>query len=251
MRKLKAVLHAHSTWSYDGVWSLHSIATLYGALGIQAVLMTEHDTGFNPSSFEAYREDCARSSTSRCVLIPGIEYSSPDNGIHILTWGLHRFLAEHRPVDHTLKAIQDAGGVAVFAHPSRRDAWQHFDDTWIPYLSGIELWNRKSDGFNMSSHALELLKRTHLPPIVGTDFHRLRQMWPLTQVFDIDPEMTLPHTIETEITKTLRERRSTPHAFGKSVSNNGAIQINPIHERLENTRRKLRSWRSFIRSLHG
>ena len=102
MTKIRAVLHAHSSWSYDGHWPLPEIARLYGRFGIRAVMMTEHDSGFDPASFQAYRAACAEASTSRCTLIPGIEYSSPDNDIHILTWGLQEFLAEHRPVMETL-----------------------------------------------------------------------------------------------------------------------------------------------------
>ena len=70
---MKVVLHAHSTWSYDGQWELPRIARLYGALGVDAVMMTEHDTGFDPESFAAYRAACEAASTRRCRLIPGIE----------------------------------------------------------------------------------------------------------------------------------------------------------------------------------
>jgi len=50
MKPLRVVLHANSTWSYDGRWSLVGIARLYGALGVGAVMMTEHDTGFDPGT---------------------------------------------------------------------------------------------------------------------------------------------------------------------------------------------------------
>lgn len=55
MSSVKTVLHAHSTWSYDGHWSLARIARTYGALGVRAVMMTEHDTGFDPGRFAEYR----------------------------------------------------------------------------------------------------------------------------------------------------------------------------------------------------
>ena len=45
---MRVVLHCHSTWSHDGHWPLERIARLFGRLGIGAVMMTEHDTGFDP-----------------------------------------------------------------------------------------------------------------------------------------------------------------------------------------------------------
>ena len=94
-QQISIALHNHSRWSYDGSWSLKGLARFFGTLGYDAVMMTEHDTGFDPDAFAAYRAECAAASTVRCRIIPGIEYSSPDNRIHILTWGLESFLAEH------------------------------------------------------------------------------------------------------------------------------------------------------------
>jgi len=191
MKRIRAVLHAHSTWSYDGEWDLASIARLYGALGVDAVMMTEHDTGFDPDRFDEYRAECAAASTLHCTLIPGIEYSSPDNDIHILTWGLQEFLVEHRPVIETLMDVKQQGGVAVFAHPIRREAWRSFDLAWVPYLSAIELWNRKSDGITWGGEAWDLIQQTGLPATVGQDFHRLRQLYPLTQRFEVESDTDL------------------------------------------------------------
>jgi predicted metal-dependent phosphoesterase TrpH len=176
---LNVVLHAHSEWSYDASWPLPAIARLFGALGVGAVMMTEHDDGFSGARFADYRAACAAASTPRCALIPGIEYSSPDNDIHILTWGLDRFLGEHRPVAETLAGVAAAGGVAVFAHPARRDAWARYEDAWTPLLSGVEIWNRKTDGLAPGARALELMRRTGLPGLAGVDFHRINQVYPL------------------------------------------------------------------------
>lgn len=180
MTDLSVVMHCHSTWSYDGSWSLAGIARLFGGLGHHVVMMSEHDTGFDPQSFAAYRAACAAASTGRCTLVPGIEYSSPDNDIHILCWGLDAFLAEHRPVAETLERVAAAGGVAVLAHPVRREAWRAYDDRWTPLLSGVEIWNRKSDGIAPGERAMDLAARTGLPAVAGMDFHRARQIWSLS-----------------------------------------------------------------------
>lgn len=232
---MRVVLHAHSTWSYDGHWDLPRIARTYGALGVDAVMMTEHDTGFAPDRFGEYRAACAAASTARCRLIPGIEYSSPENDIHILTWGLTGFLAEHRPVAETLHAVAEAGGAAIFAHPVRRRAWAAFDPAWVPHLSGIELWNRKSDGVTWGREAARLIRDTGLPATLGQDFHRARHVWPLT--------MTLPRPqgdLEAGLVTALRAGAMTPQAFRRDLlAPDGTPRRGP-HDALERTRRGLR-----------
>lgn len=234
---LRAVLHAHSTWSYDGHWSLSAIARIYGAMGVRAVMMSEHDTGFDPGSFAAYRAACAAASTARCTLIPGIEYSSPDNDIHILTWGMSRFLAEHRPVAETLGGVRDAGGVAVFAHPVRRAAWQQFDIAWVPYLAGVELWNRKSDGISWGIEALTLIRDTGLPATVGQDFHRLRQIWPLTQAFDLADE---PKPLEQALVAALHDGHTMPLAFRRPFLDSAGLPRHGLYPKLERLRLQAR-----------
>lgn len=236
-RSLRVVLHAHSTWSYDGHWSLPQIARFFGRFGVDAVLMSEHDTGFAPDRFEAYREACAAASTPKCRLIPGIEYSSPDNDIHILTWGLSRFLAEHRPVLETLDRVRTDGGVAIFAHPIRRQAFAKFDDRFIPLLDGIELWNRKSDGIAPGQEARTLLARTCLAPTVGCDFHRLRHFWPLWHEVEVEGE-----NLEAGIVTALKERRARPQMLFSNLSEGGRALETPMADRLE-------VWRGALRDL--
>lgn len=235
MTTLRTVLHAHSDWSYDGRWPLDRIARTYGRLGADAVLMSEHDSGFDPASFPDYRAACAAASTSRCTLIPGIEYSSPDNDIHILTWGLTGFLAEHHPVMETLRAVRDAGGVAILAHPVRRDAWKQVRPDWLPLLSGIELWNRKSDGITWGTQALTLIRETGLPATVGQDFHRPRQIYPLTQRFDLSEKPADATALEADLVAELRAGRSRPMAFGQLLDPSRVSPgpaLHPLAERL-------------------
>jgi hypothetical protein len=240
MKPLHVALHVHSTWSYDGHWSLAAIARLYGALGVQAVMMTEHDSGFAPANFRAYREACAAASTKRCTLIPGIEYSSPDNDIHVLTWGLNRFLAEHRPITETLMAVRAAGGVAILAHPSRRGAWCAYDPAWTPLLSGVELWNRKADGVSWGVEALKLIHQTGLPATVGQDFHGLRQLYPLTQVFHTVTRPYSPATLETSLVEAIALGQSAAHAFCRPVLGPTGFPTQSAYPRLERLRRHTR-----------
>lgn len=237
MRRMRVVIHAHSLWSYDGRYSLDRIARIYGRLGADAVMMTEHDTGFAPERFAAYRATCAASSTPRCHLVPGIEYSSPDNDIHILTWGVGRFLGEHRPVLDTLRDVQAAGGVAVLAHPARRRAWAKVDPAWFGLLHGIELWNRKTDGIAHGPEALALIRQTGLPAFAGHDFHRLRQIWPIWQGVDPPPPGADP---EAALVAAIAGGRSTAMAFGRPILDPDGAPRSLHHARAERLRRGLR-----------
>ena len=232
---MKVVMHVHSTWSYDGKWSLPSIARLYDRLGVDAVMMTEHDTGFDPVSYEAYRTACAAASTNRCRLIPGIEYSSESNDVHILTWGVPRFLGEHRAVSATLDDVAEAGGAAIFAHPIRREAFRLFDHAWVDRLSGIEVWNRKSDGVVWGEEARKLIAATGLPDTVGQDFHKARHLWPLTMRFQ-RPDGDL----EAGLVSALRQGQFEARAFGRPIRDGqGELKRQP-HAALEGCRRGLR-----------
>src|SRR5260370_5620688 len=122
-----AVSHVHSNWSYDGSWSLEDLCAKFGRRGCRVLMMTEHDRGFTASRLDQYREMCARVSSSKILVLPGIEYSDAANRVHILVWGPVPFLGEGLPTSEMLSAVRAAGGLAVLAHPSRRDAWQSSD----------------------------------------------------------------------------------------------------------------------------
>lgn len=217
MTVLNAVMHVHSDWSYDGSWPLASIARLFDRAGADLVLMTEHEDTFDEARFQSYRQACAEASTARTLLVPGIEYASPDNSVHILSWGLERFHGKRRPVMDILHGIAGEGGFAVFAHPKRRNAYMQYQDEWAPLLGAIEVWNRKADRFQPNPMAWDLKQRSRLPAVVGMDFHRAKQLFPLHN------RLTLPGGLDAagavrEMGAVLRSaaanRGLEPRAFG-------------------------------------
>jgi predicted metal-dependent phosphoesterase TrpH len=240
MKTIDVAMHCHSSWSYDARWTLAELAEFFGRRGIDAVLMSEHDTGFDPSRWQAYRDECAAASTARCRLIPGIEYSSPDNDIHILTWGLERFLAEHRPVRETLEAVASLGGVAVFAHPQRRDAWAKFDPAWIELLSGIELWNRKTDGIAPARQSEALIAETGLSATVAIDFHSPRHFWPLTHRIAVGDDW------EGDILAAVRAGNLDCRVAGARVLGPDGRSDVPLSRAAEQLRRGLRTVRDKV-----
>jgi hypothetical protein len=206
---IKAALHLHSRWSYDGKWDLPSIANSFADRGYELLLMTEHDLGFNEERRRTYRAACQSASSDRLLVVPGIEYSDPSNVVHILVWGDIPFLGVGQETQKLLERAVELGGVCVFAHPSRRSAWQMFRTDWLRYLSGIEVWNRKTDGWAPSSDAQRLVLQTGILPLVGLDFHSRKQFFPLAVRLKTDGKLEEGKSID-----ALRSGSFDCEAFG-------------------------------------
>ena len=206
---IKAACHIHSQWSYDGKWSLAKLVAEFGRRGYRVLLMTEHDRGFTEARLLEYRDACAQASSDEVLVVPGIEYSDADNVVHILVWGSIPFLGESLPTADVLRKAKAANGIAVLAHPSRREAWKFYDDSWSNALLGIELWDSKSDGWAPSRDAVPLLQRTSLLPFVGMDFHTERQFFSLVMELEVQFLIT-----QESVLKCLANRRCRGTAFG-------------------------------------
>ena len=185
-RVIRAACHIHSDWSYDGKWSLAKLAAVFGHRGYQILLMAEHDRGFSEPRFFEYRKACARASSDRLFVCPGMEYSDRSNTVHTLVWGPVPFLGEGLPTLELLKTVKSRQGVAVLAHPSRNDAWRLFDPEWARWVSGIELWNRKMDGWAPSPQAPSLIISWNKIPFAGLDFHDRKQSFPLSMLLEVN-----------------------------------------------------------------
>jgi hypothetical protein len=208
-----AACHVHSVWSYDGSWSLEDLGAKFSRRGCRILMMTEHDRGFTVSRLAEYREACAKASSDEILIVPGIEYSDAANRVHVLVWGNVPFLGEDLPTGEMLGAVQAADGVAVFAHPSRKSAWQCFKPQWADRLLGIEAWNRKYDGWAPSETSPTLLQTADAIPFVGLDFHTQRQLFPLTMGLDMRSDVS-----EAAVLDCLRARRCQPRVFGAPLA---------------------------------
>jgi hypothetical protein len=231
-----AVCHVHSNWSYDGSWSLEALSSKFSRQGCRVLMMTEHDRGFTAARFDQYREACAQASTAEILVVPGIEYSDTANRLHVLAWGPVPFLGEGLATSEMLDAVQAAGGLAVLAHPSRREAWKSFDPSWADRLLGIETWNRKYDGWAPSKTAPDLIHTAGAIPFVGLDFHTRRQSFPLTMALDVDGDIT-----EESVLDCMRLRRCRARAFGFPLTESLVRKVLPVLGAAEQSRRMLAS----------
>ncbi len=208
---IRAAVHVHTDWSYDGSWELEALVAELKRRGYGAVLTAEHDRTFDPERWRRYREACAAAAVAVGIpVVAGIEYSDADNVVHVPVWGVDTpFLGAGRPSAELIATAADAGAVAVLAHPGRKDAWKRLDQGSFAALTGVEVWNRKYDGWAPGPVGTELAGRHSLLPFFGLDFHTHRQFFPLAMGIEADPDAGA-----TELVEALRARRCRPVAFG-------------------------------------
>jgi hypothetical protein len=213
MTALRIAAHVHSDWSYDGQWSLQAIARAFRRQRYDAVLMTEHDRGFDQKRWDEYQRQCAAVSADGPLLIPGIEYEDAENVVHIAVWAEEiPFLGSAPATLDLLEAAHRHQAVTVFAHPWRRDAHLRYRSSWRPLLTAMEIWNRKYDGVAPRPDAVALATREGLAPFVSLDFHTARQFFPLCTSVQLNVAPSPKAVIG-----ALRDGDCEPQLFGLSA----------------------------------
>ena len=236
MTTIRAAVHVHSEWSYDAHWSLRQLADAFARRRYDAVLLSEHDRGFDERRWQEYRRACAAASDERILLVPGMEYEDPESVVHVPVWGERLpFLGERRPTLGLLRDAHAAGGFAVLAHPWRRDAHLRHRPDWSPLLGGVEIWNRQYDGIAPHPSGLRLARALQLPPFVGLDFHTRRQFFPLAMSLDIAGPLSTAAVVD-----ALHAGRFAPSAAGMSALRFARGLPAPPARAAERTRRRLR-----------
>jgi predicted metal-dependent phosphoesterase TrpH len=212
MTVLRVVAHVHSEWSYDGTWSLSDLGQEFRRRGYDAMLTTEHDRGFDARRWASYRSACQEAAETGILVVPGIEYSDPENCVHVLAWGDEVFRGAGGDTGHVLEDLREAGAVTVLAHPDRRDAWSRVPREWLELLTGVEVWNRKYDGWAPSRTADRLCCANPMGiRFVGLDFHTRRQFFPLSL------EVHTAERTTAAVLDALRARRVQATVFGRPV----------------------------------
>ena len=106
-------LHAHTRpLSWDSELTPDETIELAKARGLDGVVLTEHDTAFDPE------EARALGRRHRLLVLAGIEMNVEEG--HALVFGLHRYdVAMHR-LRELAHRVRAAGGAMIAAHPYRR-----------------------------------------------------------------------------------------------------------------------------------
>lgn len=191
--RIRAALHVHSTWSYDGTCSLTEVAALFRRFGYGCVLMSEHSRTFDEARWLEYRSACA-SASDQILLIPGIEYEDAANDVHVLVWGAESFFGAAPETLDMLRRVRAERALAILAHPNRRGALGRVTGESGSLLDGIEIWNRRYDGWvpPMPIPALE----GDVLETVGLDFHRRLDFFPLALELDVTSPLSAEAVVD-------------------------------------------------------
>jgi hypothetical protein len=212
--RVRAAVHVHSTCSFDGHWPLERLVCSLRRRGYRAVLTAEHSQSLDAEQWRRYQEECARLSGPQFLVLPGLEYRDTDNVVHIPTWGEDMpHLGDHVDIDRLLRTVAQHEGVSVLAHPDRRDAWTRVHEDWVGLLSGVEVWNRKYDGWRPGSAGRALARDHALPTFGSLDFHRRRQFAPVATRIDVDGPLGAAALLA-----ALRAGRAEAEFLGRPVS---------------------------------
>ncbi|GAB3414024.1 PHP domain-containing protein [Haloparvum alkalitolerans] len=104
--------HVHSEDSYDGHEPVELILEHAADIGLDAVVITDHDT-----MSESLRA-AELAPEYGLIGIPGVEVSTAHG--HLLALGVEEMPPHRAPYDETVAWIHDHGGVAVVPHPFQR-----------------------------------------------------------------------------------------------------------------------------------
>ena len=104
--------HVHSEGSYDGHEPVELILEHAADIGLDAVVVTDHDT-----MSESLRA-AELAPEYGLIGIPGVEVSTAHG--HLLAVGVEEMPPHRAPYDETVAWIHDHGGVAIVPHPFQR-----------------------------------------------------------------------------------------------------------------------------------
>ena len=164
---MKFDLHMHTTrHSPDSVMDPFAMCRRAGAIGLDGVVITEHDWLWTESELDELRE-----VHPNLVILSGVEVSAREG--HFLVYGVTNPFAVPRGirVADLCHEVHGQGGAVVAAHPFR---WgQPFDEILRrekPDLDGLELMTNNMDA-DCRRRAAEVQARLPLAGLGSSDAH--------------------------------------------------------------------------------
>ncbi len=173
-------------YSSDSHLTIPDIARIAQSRGIDAVIITDHD------SMEAIRDVKAQNTFYGVKVFVGCEVSSSAG--HILAYGISEPPPPKMAPDYTLEFIHEHGGIAVAAHPYRKIGLGVGDLVFDLHFDAIEVMS-SSVNKHASKSAIQSAKLLNLPMLAGSDAHRLRLVGSYYTEFD-DPIENIDDLIE-------------------------------------------------------
>ncbi len=198
---MKFDLHLHTTrHSADSVMDPLAMCRRARVIGLDGVVLTEHDWLWTEAELDALRE-----GHPNLVILAGIEVSAREG--HFLAYGVTNPFAVRRGIHvaDLCREVHAQGGAVVAAHPFR---WgQPFDDILErekPDLDGLELMTNNMDA-ECRRRAAEVRTKRPLAGLGSSDAHHEDTLGVCYTEF---PEGTRTMT---DLVQAIRGRRTSAH----------------------------------------
>jgi predicted metal-dependent phosphoesterase TrpH len=180
-KRFRGLIHIHTTYSYDGTFSLQDFVNLAKSRHYDFIILTEHAEDFDEKKMQIVVNECSNVSDEAFLVIPGLEFNV--NGIHILGIGIENYIRETEPGE-LIRKIHENNGLAVLAHTAdyKSVPYAHLKDVDL-----IEIWNpRYGERLSPSITSIHVLyefrtmKKTYIAS-GGLDFHTIKDLVHLHQ----------------------------------------------------------------------
>lgn len=218
MNTYRGVMHAHSTYSYDGHLTLAELKSVFQRDGFHFILMTEHTDKLTSVRADEFIRECHQLSDDHFIIIPGFEV--PYRDAHIMCVDVDD-LYDSQDSFSLIDRFFRAGALIILAHPHRN--YFVLDDRIMNLIHGVEIWNSQYDGkrsprfSSLSYFNVVHTRRSDVLAYAGLDFHRLSHYGgPFLRIESEALNRKM-------IMSCLREGRYVLEASGVRVSSRGVV----------------------------
>lgn len=163
---LSVELHTHSNLSYDGRDPVELLLEQAGAVGLDAIAITDHD------EIAASLRAAELAPEYGLVGIPGTEITSEAG--HVLGIGVDERVPPGLSYGETLERIHDLGGIAIVPHPfqsSRSGVGAKVSRDELARADAIEVYNSRLLTGRSNRKAKRFARSRGLPMTAGSDAH--------------------------------------------------------------------------------
>lgn len=154
--------HVHSEASFDGKEPVDLIMEHASDIGLDAVVITDHDEIEGSLKAAEIAEDYG------LIGIPGVEVSTKAG--HLLAIGVEERPEKKKPLKKTIERVRDLGGAAVIPHPFQRTR-HGVKKRKIKRPDAIEIYNSWIFTGYRNRRAKKFARNRELPGMAASDAH--------------------------------------------------------------------------------
>ncbi len=156
--------HVHSDGSYDGHEPVELILEHAADIGLDAVVITDHDVIDESIRAAKLADDYG------LIGIPGVEISTQRG--HLLAIGVDEMPPHRAPFAETVEWIREHGGVAIVPHPFQRTR-HGVRKKYIEDCDAVEVFNAWLFTGYKNRRARRFAQQYGYPQIAASDAHKL------------------------------------------------------------------------------